>query len=162
VRFWDADRPTHRPTDQTLMHPVAVYSLAYSFDGTRLVTGTEDNRARLWDVESRRPLGLPMEHRGSVVAVGFAPDGKSVLTGSGDRTARIWDVATVAFDPPPATFPDRVQAVAYPADGGTVLIGGDDGKVYPRKARDLSPLGPPWDAGGSVRALVPRPGGGAV
>ena len=76
------------------MHAVTVYAVAFSPDGKTVLTGSDDNTARLWDAASGEPLGKTMQHRHSVVAVAFSPNGKTVLTGSGDWTARLWDAAT--------------------------------------------------------------------
>ena len=78
--------------------------MAFSPDGKTVITGSEDNTARLWDAATGRPLGPPLTHQGEVRAVAFSPDGKTVITGSRDKTARLWDVA--------AALPDELERVA--------------------------------------------------
>jgi WD40 repeat protein/uncharacterized caspase-like protein len=70
------------------------WSAAFSPDGKMLVTGSNDNTATIWDVESGRELHRLVGHFGWVNAVAFSPDGRLVLTGSYDATARLWDAKT--------------------------------------------------------------------
>ena len=77
-----------------LVHTALVLSVAFSPDGTRVLTGSEDSTARLWDAQTGEPIGAVMVHRGSIWPVAFSPDGTRVLTGNEhllDNTARLWD-----------------------------------------------------------------------
>ena len=67
-----------------------------------MLTGSEDNTARVWDLSAATPASTPLEgHRGPVTSVAFNPDGRRVVTGSEDNTARVWDLsgATPAATP---------------------------------------------------------------
>ena len=87
-------------------HGHFVRSAAFSSDGKRVVTGSEDRTAKIWDAASGTEL-LTLKGHGSdalppafspnlwvVYSVAFSPDGKRVVTGSVDTTAKIWDVET--------------------------------------------------------------------
>jgi hypothetical protein len=76
-----------------MKHDGPVLSAAFSPDGTRVVTGSSDNTARLWDAATGAPLGAVMKHDGPVRSAAFSPDGTRVVTGSEDNTARLWDAA---------------------------------------------------------------------
>ena len=70
-------------------------SAAFSPDGKRIVTASEDKTARLWDAETGKPIGEPLRgHEGRVSSAAFSPDGKRIVTASGDKTARLWDAET--------------------------------------------------------------------
>ena len=56
--------------------------LRFSPDGKTLLTGCEDNMARLWNVESQTLRVPALPNQGWVFGVAFSPDGKTVLTGS--------------------------------------------------------------------------------
>ena len=73
-----------------------VRSAAFSPDGTRVVTASIDETARVWDAATGKPLGEPMRHEGGVDSAAFSPDGTRVVTavgrdgagvGRGDRQA---------------------------------------------------------------------------
>jgi WD40 repeat protein len=71
-------------------HTAAVTSVAFSPDGTRALTGSQDNTAKLWDATTGKEiLSLP-GHTQEVTSVSFSPDGQNVLTSSRDGTAIIW------------------------------------------------------------------------
>ena len=66
-------------------------SAAFSGDGKRVVTASDDNTARIWDAESGKEIAVLKGHTGSVLSAAFSGDGKRVVTASDDNTARIWD-----------------------------------------------------------------------
>jgi hypothetical protein len=69
-------------------------SVAFSHDGTYVLTGSADNTARLWDAATGKLLKTFRGHTGYVYSVHFSQNDKNVLTASGDSTARIWDTST--------------------------------------------------------------------
>jgi hypothetical protein len=71
-------------------HANYVFSVAFSPEGARIVTGSGDKTARVWDAESGRELLTLKGHAGPVSSVAFSPDGTRIITGSGDKTARVW------------------------------------------------------------------------
>jgi WD40 repeat protein len=71
-----------------------VTGAAFSPDGTRVVTVSEDMTARVWDAATGKPLGIPLTHQAMVTSAAFSPDGTHVVTVSGDGTgtARVWEI----------------------------------------------------------------------
>src|SRR5439155_1091246 len=68
--------------------------LAFSRDGKRLATASEDHTARVWDLDTKKPVASFSGHVGVVNAVAFTADGNTLATASEDRTAKLWEVAT--------------------------------------------------------------------
>ena len=80
-----------------------MWSAAFSPDGKRIVTASEDKTARIWDAATGKPIGDCSEAmRMRVSSAAFSPDGKRIVTASDDKTARIWDV-----------FPDTQALVSH-------------------------------------------------
>ncbi|KAB5589051.1 Vegetative incompatibility protein HET-E-1 [Ceratobasidium theobromae] len=81
-------------------HTERVVSVAFSPDGTRIVSGSEDKTVRMWDSQTGSTAAGPFEgHTESVLSVAFSPDGNRIVSGSDDSTIRVWDLQTVAFSP---------------------------------------------------------------
>jgi WD40 repeat protein len=78
-----------------------VTSVAFSPDGHRIVSGSNDLTLRLWDADTGQPIGAPFTgHTNWVTSVAFSPDGQRVVSGSNDATLRFWPT------PPVAAWPD--------------------------------------------------------
>jgi Tol biopolymer transport system component len=75
-------------------HTDWVISAAFSPDGAKVVTASEDRSARLWDAASGKELAVLQGHKTRVWSAAFSPDGTRVVTASDDQTARLWDAAT--------------------------------------------------------------------
>lgn len=68
-----------------------VADVAFSPDGTVIVTGSYDGTARTWEVTTGRPLVTFAGHDGAVYGVAFSPDGTLVVSVAVDGTARVWE-----------------------------------------------------------------------
>jgi WD40 repeat protein len=96
LRLWDG--ATGKPIGEALKgHSSSVqnvaFSVAFSPDGKRIVSGSSDNTLWLWDGATGKPIGEPIKgHSNSVRSVAFSPDGKRILSGSSDNTLRLWEV----------------------------------------------------------------------
>ena len=72
-------------------HSRGVSSVAFSPDGTQVLSGSTDGTLRLWNMQGKE-LKRFEGHRGGVISVAFSPDGTQVLSGSSDNTLRLWDM----------------------------------------------------------------------
>ena len=110
-----------------------VISVAFSPDGKYILTGSDDNTAKMWDL-SGRVIQTFMGHTEFVGSVAFSPDGKTVLTGSNDHTAKLWDLSGQIMQ----TFTGHTEGVnsaVFSPDGKIVLTGSYDNTA---KLWDLS------------------------
>ena len=104
-----------------------VLSTSFSADGSRVVIGCADERAKVFDARTGAALLILRGHAAGVKSASFSRDGSRVVTGSYDGTAKLWDAKTGAEL---LTFNGRAGAVmsaSVSPDGYLVLTGNEDG-----------------------------------
>ena len=98
VTLWDV--ATGRRLRTFGDHAEAVYSAAFSPDGTTLALGFEDGSVALWDVTTGKQLRVLVEHSDSterpalpVIDLAFSPDG-TTLASMLPKDIVLWNVVT--------------------------------------------------------------------
>jgi WD40 repeat protein len=103
--------------------------VAFSADGQRLASGSNDETVKIWDVATGACVQTLEGHSGWVHSVAFSADGQRLASGSDDMTAKIWDAATGACLQTLEGHGDRVSSVAFSADGQRLASGSNDETV---------------------------------
>ncbi len=111
-------------------HLAAVTCLAFSADGRRLVSGSEDSTLLVWDVESGEIVQRLEGHQGFVSACAFLP-GERVVSGGWDGEVVVWDAGMGQALRKLGTLPSGhdVATLGISAAGREVLAGTSDGRV---------------------------------
>ncbi|MBM5817458.1 MAG: hypothetical protein FJ083_13005, partial [Cyanobacteria bacterium K_Offshore_surface_m2_239] len=117
-------------------HTSWVRSVAFSPDGKRIVSGSDDKTLRIWDSATGKPIGPPLQgHSNTVASVAFSPDSRYIVSGSLDSTLRLWDATTgktIWESGEPNLFSsfmlqlgiaDAVYSVAFSPDGKHIVSG---------------------------------------
>jgi WD40 repeat protein len=118
---------------------VGVLCVAFSPDGTRIVTGGSTDsgtgEASVWDARTGVELLQLKGHTGQVMSAAFSPDGQRIITGSADGTVKVWDArtGTPRLD---LEGPKGSQCAALSPDGARIVTGGG----FPRGEATV------WDA----------------
>ena len=110
-------------------HSNVILDLAFSRDGRRLISGSSDNTARVWNLVGVQDESVLDGHGGAVVGVVFSPDGSQCATASLDRTAIVWSVATGTRAATLLGHAAEVNAIDWSADGRQIATGSDDGSI---------------------------------
>jgi WD40 repeat protein len=167
VRLWNGQ--VLSPIDEASAHAknrgdrdvkYQVWSVAFSHDGTRLVTGSgydfdgsDGNYLQLWTLNrsKRRPLNLDgdpiIDHKGwSIYSVAFGPRDEHVASGGYDGTVRVFDVGTphtrralMGSDQNP------VLSMAFAHNKPWLATGGTDGNIrlWDTSTMPYQPIGTP-------------------
>ncbi len=123
VRLWDLNSRK----SLILPHQEAIYQVAFSPDGKKLVTA--GSQLKIWSLKGQ--LLDSIAHAGSIAYVAFSPDGKyllSKLSSMEDRKARLWKLngTLVAVY---ASTEGAQNTCRFSADGQKVILCSEGGET---------------------------------
>ncbi|MEO6330405.1 MAG: hypothetical protein ABIO55_15830 [Ginsengibacter sp.] len=104
-----------------------IISQVISRDGTKILNGCNDSKARLWNINGTLIKEFT-GHTGDVNCVVFSSDEKKILTGSSDNTARLWDINGTPLQEFKG-YGSSISSVDFSPDGKIIFIGSFDGKA---------------------------------
>jgi len=124
IRLWDR----HGRLRATLAgHEGTVRLLAWSPEGQRLLSGGDDEQARIFHLADPG-TGQPLRgHSGPITAIAWHPDGEEVATASRDGHVRLWTLIPAARER--LAHPGAVHAIAWHPTGARLATASDDGKL---------------------------------
>lgn len=125
--------PSHRPVNLSNVafayalsgHTNLVRSVAFSRDGQTLVSGSNDNTIRIWNLQKRQLQGV-LSEKGEWVVVAISPDGQTLASGSSDKTIKIWHLQTGKLISVLKGHFDLINALCFSRDGQTLISGSRD------------------------------------
>ena len=103
-----------------------VFSAAFSPDGRRIVTGSTEGTAKVWEAASGRELLTLKGHNDWVLWAAFSPDGQRIVTASEDQTAKVWDAASGTNLLTLRGHANEITSVAFSPDGQRIVTGSTD------------------------------------
>jgi WD40 repeat protein len=127
-----------------------VWSVAFSPDGTQLISGSFDRSVRLWRAGDRALVRTLTNGTNHVYSVAFSPDGRWLasggrgqgafatvwkyflgrsLTGRNGTTVRLWRVGEGRLQQALTEHTDDVTSVAFSRDGMWLATTGEDKAV---------------------------------
>ena len=119
-RAVDSLQANHWHQECVIKHKLKINTAEFSPDGNYIITASNDNTAKLWDVKSGNTIYAPIEHNRLVNCAIFSPDGKYFATGCRDGFARIFEAPTGRlvneFE-----IEGNVWSIAYSPDGNYLV-----------------------------------------
>ena len=111
-------------------HSDWVTSVAFSPDGSRVVSGSRENSVRIWNAITEEIERVLEGHSYGVTSVAFSPDGTRVVSGSEDKSVQIWSAITGELERVLEGHSRPVWSVAFSPDGTCVVSGSEDASVH--------------------------------
>jgi WD40 repeat protein len=106
------------------------FSLEFSPDGKRLVSGSGNHTVQLWNVKSGARLQTMNGHSDRACSLAYSPDGMHIVSGSRDRGVKVWNTASGQPVREYTGHSDWVQCVAFSMDGLLVVSGDMQGNIH--------------------------------
>ncbi|MCP4787296.1 MAG: protein kinase [Fuerstiella sp.] len=122
-------------------HWKEVRGVAFSPDGTRVVTGSGDAGIKLWDANTGQELNTLWGHQGAIDEVVFSPDGTRIASAGSDRILRIWDARSGQTIATLEGHKDDVVGLAFSPNGEQLVSASRDATVKlwdTRSGREIS------------------------
>jgi WD40 repeat protein len=112
-----------------LGHSDWVRAVSVTADGTRVISGSDDNTVKVWNLETGEEQFTLLGHSSFVRAVSVTADGTRVISGSWDNTVKVWNLETGEEI---ATFigDSSFSSCAVAPNGLTIIAGDPSGRVH--------------------------------
>lgn len=155
ARVWDV--ASGKLVCPPLVHPDPVIAVAFSFDGSALVTASR-LQSRRWSTDGRG-IGPLLEHPEGTHRVFISPDASTVVVAGGDFLVRVYDGKTADRLGQPLRHDNYVNAVAFSPKGDLLLTASEDhsARIWDRSSGKL--VGAPLEHDDPVRAVAFSPDG---
>jgi WD40 repeat protein len=114
------------PALNVMPHGWRVTCIAFSPDGSRIVSAGWRGTVLIWNTSTGEQEGELDGHTAWVMSVAFSPDGSRIVSGSKDRTVRIWNSATGKQEALLEGHTDGVMSVAFSHKGDFIVSGSKD------------------------------------
>jgi len=120
-----------------------ILAVAWSPDGTRLATATQDQKTIISEVVTGKEVVTLNGHTGPVLTVAWSPDGQRLLTGSADKTAKIWDAPTGRELQTFTGQSAEVMGAVWSPSGKKIAVSSSDGvvQIYTTDIHELMAMG---------------------
>jgi WD40 repeat protein len=106
-------------------HSDSVESVAFSPDGSKVLSGSHDNTMKLWNVETGTLEQTFQGHSNFIMSVAFASsDGRNILSGSADGSLKHWGKGNDTIFLPLEEPIGLVHSIAFSPDGNYALLSG--------------------------------------
>jgi WD40 repeat protein/serine/threonine protein kinase len=138
-----------------IVHGREVSCVAYSPDGTLILSASTDGTAQLWDSSTGAAVHGRLKHgEGEVRWAAFSLDGKWLVTVGSNRLGRLWSASTGEAIGAPMTHKGFIESATFRPPGTQILTGGTDGKATFWDGATLAHKGPILDHMGWVHSAT--------
>lgn len=117
-------------SDGTLANDIAAHSswvttVAYSSDGSKIVTGGSDDKVKIWSINGTL-LSTCTGHSGDITTVKVTPDNNFVVSSSKDNTIKVWNITTGMLVQTISGHTNDVNGIDISPDGNKLVSASSD------------------------------------
>lgn len=110
-------------------HTAPIRSVAWTVDSRRIVTGSNDGTAIVWDAEGGKPERTIRGDAGKIFSISLSPDGRFIVGGTEANTAVVWNIDTGAMVTTLRGHQADLYATAVAPNGRRVATGSFAGGI---------------------------------
>lgn len=136
IKIWNLGSPDPNFTLDDHMKGVNCVDYFTGGDKPYLITGSDDQTAKVWDYQTKSCVQTLEGHTHNVSSVCFHPELPIIFTGSEDGTVRIWHATTYRLENTLNYGLERVWALGCMKGSRRVVIGFDEGTIMVKIGRD--------------------------
>jgi len=106
-----------------LRHARAINVVAFSHDGLKLATASNDKTVKIWDLSNGHEILTYEGHKADVKCLAWSPDGKFIASVGEEKVIKLWNAETGKDEQAIAAVGDSIRAIAISKDGKHVFTG---------------------------------------
>ncbi|MBE9145326.1 serine/threonine-protein kinase [Planktothrix mougeotii] len=95
-----------------IAHTWVIYGVAITPDGQNIVSCSEDETIKIWNLKTGELEKTLTGHSGEVSAIAISSDGQTIVSGSYDKTVRLWNLEAGEEISVLVTSESKVESVA--------------------------------------------------
>lgn len=135
-RIWIWDTQTGQQKFILKEHKGRITRTLFTPNGKTLVSGSDDNTMRFWDMETGI-LQTTLEEYDPDSPIAFSPDGQTFASGGEDAKVLLWDLNTGKLKTTFSSY-NPVRSIVFSEDGKTLTTTGIDGTILLWRLKEKS------------------------
>ena len=130
-----------------------VMALAFSPNGSMLVTGDRYGIVEVWTIDSFVTDHEFVAHSGIIFAVEISPDGTMLATADGNGEVKIWNATSFQLERNISVTGSLIRAMEFSSDSSMIAFGNWNGDIYIKNATSGATISTPTSLGSAVRGV---------
>ncbi len=110
-------------------HTDMIKSVCFTPSGNYILSGSNDNTMKLWDVNTGKLIRDFIGHTASINSVSVSSNGLYVISSSSDNTIKIWNILNGQQINELTGHKASINSICYSPDGKNILSGSSDKSI---------------------------------